>query len=119
MSVADALTNLFHQSSPSAHEITLGFREHLRSAHMSAAAINRHLATLRSLTKLGRMLGMMAWYLEVPGVKAEKRRDTRGPTVADVRRLLEATSGDTEAETRDYAIVLVFYCLGLRVSELC
>jgi integrase/recombinase XerC len=49
------------------------------------------------------------------------RRDVRGPSVDDVKRLLAATSGDSEAETRDRAIVLVlvFYCLGLRVSELC
>jgi site-specific recombinase XerC len=52
-------------------------------------------------------------------VKAEKRRQTAGPTLEDVRRLLAATNGDTEAETRDYAIVLTFYCLWLRVSELC
>jgi integrase len=65
------------------------------------------------------MLGMMAWYLEIPGVKAEKRRQTIGPAVEDVRRLLTATSGDTDAETRAYAIVVTFYCLGLRVSELC
>jgi site-specific recombinase XerD len=43
----------------------------------------------------------------------------RGPPVTDVRRMLEATAGDTEGETRDYAIILTFYCLGLRVSELC
>jgi hypothetical protein len=30
------------------------------------------------------MLGMMTWYLEVPGVKAEKRRPTTGPAVDDV-----------------------------------
>jgi hypothetical protein len=58
------------------------------------------------------MLGMMTWYLEVPGVKAEKRRQTAGPTVEDVRRLLTATTGDTEAETRDDAIVATFFCLG-------
>jgi integrase/recombinase XerC len=68
---------------------------------------------------LGRMLGLMTWYLEVPGVKAERRRQTAGPTVEDIRRMLAATSGDTEAETRDYAIVLTTYCLGLMVSELC
>jgi integrase/recombinase XerC len=110
---------LFKQSSPSAREIVLGFRHHLGSAHLSAASINRHLATLRSVTRLGRMLGMMTWYLEVRGVKAERRRDVRGPAVEDVRRMLAATSGDSEAETRDRAIVLTFYCLGLRVSELC
>jgi integrase len=65
------------------------------------------------------MLGMMTWYLEVPGVKAERRRVTTGPRVEDVRRMLEATAGDTDAETRAAAIVVTFYCLGLRVSELC
>ncbi len=28
--------------------------------------------------------------------------------------MLEVMKGDTEGETRDYAIVLTFYCLGLR-----
>jgi integrase/recombinase XerC len=119
MDVATALGRLFRQSSPSAHEIVLGFRQYLGSAHLAAASINRHIAALRSVTKLGRMLGMMTWHIEVSGVKPEKRRATAGPTVADVRRLLAATRGDSEAETRDYAIVLTFYCLGLRVSELC
>jgi integrase len=61
----------------------------------------------------------MSWHLEVPGVKSEPRLDTRGPSVADVRRMLDATSGDTEAETRDAAIVTALFCLALRVSELC
>jgi integrase/recombinase XerC len=115
MDVNESLARLFKQSSPPAHEIVLGFRNHLASAHLSAASINRHLATLRSVTKLGRMLGMMSWYLELAGVKAEKRRQTTGPTVDDVKRLLVATAGDSEAETRDRAIILTFYCLGLRV----
>jgi integrase/recombinase XerC len=120
LTVPEALTRLFRQSSPSAHEIVLGFRAHLQGAGLSAATVNRHLACLRSLSKLARMLGTVngAWCLEVPGVKAERRRDTRGPSVDDVRRMLDATNGDTEAETRDYAIILTLYSLGLRVSEL-
>jgi site-specific recombinase XerC len=99
----------------------LGFRGYLQAAHLSPASINRHPATLRSVSKLGRMLGVIngGWYLEVPGLKAERRRDVRGPSVADICRMLEATAGNTAGETRDYAIVLTFYCLGLRVSELC
>ena len=119
MDVNTTLGRLFKQSSPSAHEIVLGFRHYLGAAHLSAASINRHLACLRSVSKLGRMLGMMTWYLEVPGVKAEKRRQTTGPTIAEVQAMLAATTADTEAETRDYAIVLTFFALGLRVSELC
>lgn len=119
LSVNEALTHLFHQSSPAAHEVAIGFRSHLRLARLSAASINRHLATLRSVTKLGRMLGMLTWYLEVPSLKPEQRRETRGPSVDEVRQMLAVTSGDTEAETRDAAILMTFYCLGLRVSELC
>jgi integrase/recombinase XerC len=119
MDVNTTLSRLFRQSAPSAHEIVLGFRHWMMGAHLASASINRHLACLRSVTKLGRMLGMMTWYLEVPGVKAEKRRETSGPAVEDIRQMLAAVSGDTEADTRDAAIVTTFYCLGLRVSELC
>lgn len=121
LTVNEALTRLFKQSSPSAHEIVIGFRRHLGGAGLAPASINRHLAALRSVSKLARMLGVVqgGWIVEVPGLKPERRRDTRGPSVADVRRMLDAASADNEADTRDRAIVLVLYCLGLRVSELC
>jgi len=119
MDIDTALTNLFKQSAPSAHEIVLAFRHFLAKTNMAPASINRQLATLRSVSRLARMLGLITWYLEVPGLKAEKRRRTAGPTIADVRRLLEATCKDNEAETRAYAIIITFFCVGLRVSELC
>jgi integrase len=119
--VETALEQFFRQDSASAHAIVLDFRGSLLEANLAPASINRSLATLRSLSKLTRMLGMVSggWYLEVPGVKGERRRDTRGPAVEDIKRMLAATSGDTETETRDAAIVVTLYCLGLRVSELC
>jgi integrase/recombinase XerC len=43
----------------------------------------------------------------------------RSTPAAEVRHLLEATSADTEAETRDAAIITDVLCMGLRVSELC
>jgi integrase/recombinase XerC len=121
LSVPAALDRLFHEDSASGHGIVLQFRASLMAANLAPASINRALATLRSVSKLARMLGVVqgGWYLEVPGVKAERRRDTRGPAVEDIRRMLEATAGDTETETRDAAIVVTLYCLGLRVSELC
>lgn len=119
MRTLEALDRFFRQSSPSAHEIVLGFRDYLASAGLSSGTINRHLATLRSVSKLARMLGLTTWAIEVPGMKQERRRDTRGPRPEDVARMLAATSGDSQQATRDAAIVLVFYCMGLRVSELC
>jgi integrase/recombinase XerC len=97
--LTEALSRLFRESSPGAHEIVLGFRHYLLSASMAPASVNRHIAALRSVSQLARMLGLTSWFIEAPGVKAEKRRDTRGPTLADVRRMLEATDGDTETET--------------------
>jgi integrase/recombinase XerC len=119
--VPAALDQLFQQDSASAHGIVLRFRASLLAANLAPASINRALATLRSVSKLGRMLGVVqgCWYLEVPGVTAERRRDTRGPAVDDIRRMLTATAGDSETERRDAAIVVTLYCLGLRVSELC
>ena len=119
LTAPEALARLFQESAPSAHEIALAFRHHLLAANMSPSSINRHLACLRSVTTLGRMLGMMTWAMEVPGLKAERRRDVQGPNLAAVRELLAAMNDDTEADTRDAAIVLTFICLGLRVSELC
>lgn len=119
MRTIEALDRLFRQSSPSAHEIILAFRDYLSAAGLASGTINRHLATLRSVTKLARMLGLTTWAIEVPSMKLERRRDTRGPSPADVARMLAATSGETEQQTRDYAIVATFFCMGLRVSELC
>jgi integrase len=119
MKIHEALTRLFQQSSPSANEIALSFRTYLASANLAPASINRHISVLRSVTKLGRMLGMITWSIEIAGVKPEPRRQTMGPTVAEIQRMLDATSGDTERGTRDYAIVLTLYSLALRVSELC
>ena len=121
LTVEAALDRLFRQDSARAHGIVLNFRASLLEANLAPASINRALVTLRSVSKLARMLGVVqgGWYLEVPGVKAERRRDTRGPAVEDIQRMLAATAGDSETEARDYAIVVTLYSLGLRVSELC
>ncbi len=119
LAAAYALDHLFKQSSPAAHEIALAWRNYLQTnCGLASGTVNRHLATLRSVSRLARMLGLMTWTLELPGVRQEPRRDSRGPTIEQVRALLMATADDTEAATRDAAIVTVLYCAGLRVSEL-
>jgi integrase/recombinase XerC len=118
LTVEATLTHLFKQAAPVAHETMLFYRGHLQKCGMAPATVNRHLAAVRSVAKLARQLGLTAWTLEVPGLKNEKRRDTRGPTLDDVRRMLDAIEGDDEAATRDRAIIVTFTVCGLRVSEL-
>lgn len=121
VTITGSLEHLFRMDSAAAHGLVLSYRAEMLERNLAPASINRALATLRSISKLGRMLGLVhgGWYLEVPGVKGERRRDTRGPSVDDVKKMLAATVADTPGETRDAAIVVTLFCLGLRVSELC
>jgi integrase/recombinase XerC len=121
VTIDEALERLFRLDSAAAHGLVLGYRAAMLERNLAPASINRALATLRSISKLARMLGVVdgGWYLEVPGVKSERRRDARGPSVDDVRKMLAATTADTEVETRDAAILVTLFSLGLRVSELC
>jgi integrase/recombinase XerC len=119
MPVGVALDKFFKQSAPSAHEVALAFRNFLASANLATSTINRHLATLRSITRLARMLGAATWSLEVAGLRGERRRATAGPSLDVLRAMLAVTAGDSERETRNAAILMTFFCLGLRVSELC
>jgi len=117
MTIYVALERLFRQSSPSAHEIVLGFRNFLSSPHMAASSNNRHLATLRSVTKLGRMLGMMSSYLEVAGVKGEKRRkddgDRRSPMCAGYSKQRSCASCASWQQIGRHV-----WCHGLRHSSI-
>jgi hypothetical protein len=50
--VNDSLARLFTQSSPSAHEIVLGFRHRLAAAHLSSASAHWYVGVLVLLYKI-------------------------------------------------------------------
>src|SRR5688572_24429989 len=96
LTVYAALDKLFRQAAPSGHEIVLAYRDFLNRATLSSGTINRHLATLRSLSRLARMLGVATWAIEVSGLPPERRRKTAGPSLDVVQAMLTKTSGDSE-----------------------
>ena len=101
-----------------ANATVLRFRAHLIDRGLAPATVNRHLAALRSLVKLARTLGLVGWTLEVPSVKAEPYRDTRGPGVGGVRGLMSALDARQDAKgCRDRALVRLLYDLALRRAE--
>lgn len=74
-----------------AHAAILAYKAHLRRKPVyrkgakkpyrtgyAPSTINRRLAALRSILKLGRTLGQVTWDLQVPGEKAQKYRETAG-----------------------------------------
>ena len=101
-----------------ANAAALAYRAHLLEREFAPATINRRLAALRSLVKLARTIGAVPWTLEVPAVKGESYRDTRGPGVEGVRALLNALAGRQDAKgLRDRLMVRLLYDLALRRAE--
>src|SRR5262249_9593815 len=82
--------------------------------------VNRRLSALRSIVRLGRTFGLIAWSLEIEGVKAKAYRDTRGPGVDGVVAVKrEAANHASPAKAaRDVAIVRLLFDLALRRGEI-
>lgn len=99
------------------NELALRYRASLVERGLAAATVNRRLAAVRSLVKLARTLGLISWALEVPSVKTEAYRDTRGPGRDGFRRLLEAAGHEGRKALRDRALLRLLHDLALRRGE--
>lgn len=117
-SAAEAARQLLGVGHGEANARTYAYRASLLDRGLQAATVNRRLAALRSLVKMARVLGMVAWSLDVENVRVEPYRDTRGPGRQGVRRLMDAVQRDREPRTlRDRAALRLLYDLGLRRGE--
>jgi integrase/recombinase XerC len=113
-----AVEQLLQASAGEAHRQVLAYRASMVERKLSSATINRRLAALRSLVRLARMLGLVVWSLEVPGLRLERMRDTRGPGVPAVRRMLRAAALQEPAKAaRDTALLRLMFDLALRRAE--
>ena len=112
-----AAAALFGGSQGEANALALGYRVHLTERGLSPNTINRRLAALRSLVKLARTLGRVAWSLDVQSAKAQAYRDTRGPGLDGFRALLNASGGQTPKAVRDRALLWLLFSPPLRRGE--
>lgn len=117
-SIDEAAAVLFRLPLGEANGKVLAFRQMLQAAGMSASTVNRRLAAVRSLSKLARMLGIVPWVIEVPDLRTEAYRDTRGPGADGFRQMLTTFGGKADAQSlRNRAILRLLYDLGLRRFE--
>lgn len=101
-----------------ANTVALGYKAALLQRGLSPQTVNRRLAALRSVVKLARVGGLIAWELEVRGEKAKPYRDTRGPGRAGFQKILSGLNGSARPrEIRDGAILHLLYDLALRAGE--
>lgn len=87
--VTHAVAWLFSQTQGKANQVVLAYRNWLGRKGLSAATVNRRLAAVKSMGKIARLLGHVHWTVEVPGLKENKVRDTRGPGSDGVQALME------------------------------
>jgi integrase/recombinase XerC len=102
-----------------ANAVALGYKADLMARGLAPATVGRRLAALRSLVKLARTLGRVAWTLEVEAPASEKYRDVAGPGREGWRALLQALEAgpDTPKTRRDRALVRLLHDRGLRRGE--
>src|SRR5262249_53371366 len=115
-SITAAVAQLLACARPRAVEVVLAWRNALVAQGLASATIARRLSTLRALAQLGRLLGLIGWDLaDVQAPPVESYRDTAGPGVPAVRRMLEALAGRRGAKARrDAAIVRLLFDVALR-----
>ena len=110
---AAAVAGLLGGGAGQANARVLGYRNSMTEAGLAPATIAQRLAALRSLVKLARTLGLVAWQIEIASPKVAPYRDTRGPGTDGVRAMLAATD-----DPRDRAVLRLLYDLALRRGEL-
>ena len=102
-----------------ANALVLSYQSDLHARGLAPSTVNRRIASLRSLVKLARTLGMVTWSLEVENIPAATYRDTRGPGrdgyLAMLRKLGESTSMRV---IRNRALVRLHYDVALRRGEI-
>lgn len=117
-SITAACDALLEAGHGTANAMAHGYRAALVERGLAPATINRRLAALRSVVKLARTLGRVPWSLEVESVRSIGYRDTRGPGLVGVARLVGAFAGRTEPKAiRDRALLALLYDLALRRGE--
>lgn len=94
--------------------------DYLDSLKVGAPAANRNLSAIKTMFKTGRMLGLVAYTIEVPETKV-KRKPRPGPEFEEVTKMLavakiaaETPGPKQNAAIRGYAILRLLTDLGVR-----
>ena len=116
----ELVLEFLHLEQRHAVALLLKYKAHLVKKELSEATVNRRLSAIKSLTAMGRKLGLCNFTLEdVKGERVEKYRDTTGVSPACYAKVLGLVDRDTLKGKRDYAILRLLWDNALRRSEVC
>ena len=103
-----------------AHAIAAAWRQDKLRRGLSPASINRSISALNSFVAAARGFGATKLRLEARGEASRPYRDTKGPGVAGVRKLIQVAGAQKNARKalRDVAILKLAFGMGLRRGEI-
>ena len=114
---AEAIADLIRKGPGPADDQAKLYRKHLRNNY-AAATVNRRLSFLRSLTRSARAQHITNWRLRIADLKVTRSRNTAGPGVEAVKRMIAAAGRPGGYKgPRDEAILYLLFGLGLRRAE--
>ena len=119
-SPAEAATMLISRGRGRCNSTARQYKNDLVERGLSPSTVNVYLGALRSLISLAEQVGLVNWSLKIRGVRAVTYKDTSGPGLEVVKRMIATalTRGD-EKSIRDATIMIMLHDLGLRRGEIC
>lgn len=116
--INEALAVLVQMHQGEANLTAHKYRSQLLERKLSPSTINGRLAALRSAVKMARTFGHINWQLDVPSVRGETLKDTRGPGVHVIREMIAAAGRQGGGMgLRDTAMLRLLFDLALRRNE--
>ncbi len=117
----DLVLEFLHLEQRHAVAVVFKYKAHLvNKEKLAEATVNRRLSAIKSLTAMGRKLGVCNYTLEdIKGEKVESYRDTTGISPTDFAKVLGLVDRTTLKGKRDYAILRLLWDNALRRSEVC
>lgn len=119
-SIEDGIRAFLSLGHAQANLAVLEYQSALVAAGMAPATVNNRIAAVRSMVRLARLLGMVEWTVEIEGIRLRSYRDTAGPGLPAVTKLIGVASRQPGiVGARDTAMVRLLFDLGLRRIEVC
>ena len=103
-----------------ANGLILKFKNHLVAQGRKGATINRYLAAIKYLIKVGRNLKRCRYHFDsdrIESLKVTKYRDTRGVVVDEYNKVFDVIDTTCVKGKRDYALFLLLWANVLRRGE--
>ncbi|NJN12183.1 MAG: tyrosine-type recombinase/integrase [Richelia sp. RM2_1_2] len=103
-----------------ANSLILEFKNYLVEEGRKAATVNRYLAAIKFLIKVGRNLKKCKYYFDsdrIESMKVTKYRDTRGVKADEYNKIFDVLDTGCEKGRRDYALFMLLWSNVLRRGE--